>query len=282
MLECRSRSPFKRKNLAATLDWTTPPNSRDGDTVSPPCQHVAQQLSQQSICIWPALLKGYKFPPFTFSPPQVTGASPLQHQTWACRRPGWRAAWPTVTPSSLMDIGTCGPNGSQYRVGRQGWQYVRIQNSIKQGPQRSSKDSRNSSTVRNIFAGTVRLVWYGGAASQLAQHNPNTLFYVPTSSDGSHNALRAPVSLVSLSDRTVDHSSRGITPGSCEDMAEEDEVNVTVSGSRRGKRQQGRGVKEQKMEQGKPKHFTWINFDSESGTRPTANQKWSSSSEQRG
>lgn len=143
--------------------------------------------------------------------------------------------WPTVTPSSLMDTGTCGPNGGQYRVGHQGWQYVRIQNSIKQGPRHSSKDSRNSSTVRNSFAGTVRLVWHGGAASRLTQHNPNTLFYVPTSSDGSHNALRAPVSLVSLSDRTVDHSSRGMTPRSCEDMAEKMRL-MLLSATARGER----------------------------------------------
>lgn len=47
------------------------------------------------------------------------------------------------------------------------------------------------------------------------QHNLNALLEVPTPSHGSHNALRAPASLKTLSD----HSSEGMTSRSQEDTA---------------------------------------------------------------
>lgn len=66
-------------------------NNRDGDMLGPHCLHGAQQLNQRRICICPAYLRGYKFPPYTLS---------LRWQNWAPaanrdghRRTGWWAKW---------------------------------------------------------------------------------------------------------------------------------------------------------------------------------------------
>lgn len=65
-------SDLKRhESLRANRKYLTQPcnccKNRDGDMMWPPCRHRAQQLSQRRVCICPAYLRGYKFPPQTLS-----------------------------------------------------------------------------------------------------------------------------------------------------------------------------------------------------------------------
>lgn len=91
-----------------------------------------------------------------------------------------------------------------------------------------------------------------------SQHNLNILFDPPTPERWSHNALRAPARLETLSGGTVDHSSQEMTSRSHEDSAMEMRL-IILSPVARGREKEKRRSKGEKMEKN-PKHFTFYSF----------------------